>query len=257
MRRGALFASLLMALAASGCAISPASDLSAFARNSGANSFEAFDRRLETPQALVLPVAHDRQTRGPSCGAHALASVVSYWRGPGALSGDALFQATPPASPAGYSMAELMTIARASGLLTSAVRLSGDQIIQELERGRPVLTPVRLPSIYVQQRTLPGGDAPVIGWVRNTLISRAGRVSEWTRLAMVDHYLLVVGHEADKFVVIEPVMGYRTISLERFERYRAAFDDAALVFSAQAPPAAAGQTPPSAEAPDLGDIAAR
>ena len=224
---------LLLTLCAGACALTPTSDVNAFARSSGSNSFEVFDRSLETDGALVLPVVHDRQTSGPSCGAHALASVVNYWRGPGTLTGEAIYRQTPPRSPSGYSMAELMSIAQANGLLASAVRLSDEQITQELEHGRPVLVPVRLPSIYVQQRQLPGGDLPIVGFLRNGLIYRAGRVSEWTDLALVDHYLLVVGYEDRKFVVVEPVMGYRTIGFDKFDRYREHFQDAALVFSGQ------------------------
>lgn len=243
MRRLARLNALLLTLAAGGCAVTPNPDVSSFALNSGSNSFEVFDRSLQSPAALVLPVVHDRQTAGPSCGAHVLASVVNYWRGAGTLDGAALYQQTPPASPAGYSMAELMALAQAHGLLTSAVRLSEDAIKQELERGRPVLVPVRLPSIYVQQRSLPGGDIPVVGFVRNALIYRAGRVSEWTELAVVDHYLLIVGYEGDTFVVLEPVMGYRTIGADKLERYRAHFEDAALVFSASSSPPAAPAAP--------------
>jgi hypothetical protein len=215
-----------------------------FAENTASNSFEVFDRSLTSSGALVLPVEHDRQTAGPSCGAHVLASVVNYWRGPDTLSGAALYQQTPPASPSGYSMAELISLAQGQGLLASPVRISNDLISRELERGRPVLVPVRLPSIYVQQRQLPGGDIPVVGFVRNTIIYRAGRVSEWTELAMVDHYLLVVGYEQDKFVVIEPVMGYRTISFDRLERYREHFNDAAIVFSGSPAQASAAPAQP-------------
>lgn len=222
---------LLLALCAGGCALTPTPDVNAFAQNTGSNSFEVFDRSLQSTEALVLPVVHDRQTAGPSCGAHALASVVNYWRGPGTLDGETLYRQTPPRSPAGYSMAELMAIAQSNGLLASAVRLSDQQITQELERGRPVLVPVRLPSIYVQQRQLPGGDIPIVGFVRNTIIYRAGRVSELTNLAVVDHYLLVVGYEDDMFVVVEPVMGYRTIGFDKMDRYREHFGNAAIVFS--------------------------
>lgn len=232
MKAGVSLSAILLASAAAGCAVAPTSDVTAFAQESGANSFEVFDRRLSSSQALVLPVVHDRQTSGPSCGAHALASVINYWRGAGTTTGEALYRDTPPAAEAGYSMAELLDLARANGLLASAVRLSDEAVTAELESGRPVLVPVRLPSIYVQQRSLPGGEVPVVGLARNTLIYRAGRVSEWTSLAMVDHYLLIVGHEADRFVVVEPVMGYRTISNTKLARYREHFGDAAIVFSA-------------------------
>lgn len=237
---------LLLALCAGGCALTPVSNVAQFAQGTGRNSFEVVDRSLQSHDALVLPVVHDRQTSGPSCGAHALASVVNYWRGPGTLTGEAIYRRTPPRSPSGYSMAELMAIARENGLMTSAVRLSQPELTQELEHGRPVLVPVRLPSIYVQQRQLPGGDVPVVGLLRNSLIYRAGRVSELADLALVDHYLLVVGHGDGLFVVVEPVMGYRTISASKLERYRAHFNDAALVFSGQARPQSQAAEAPAA-----------
>ena len=249
IRRFVRLNALLLTLCAAGCALTPNSDVNAFAENSGSNSFEVFDRSLQSNEALVLPVVHDQQTAGPSCGAHVLASVVNYWRGPGTLDGETLFRQRPPASPSGYSMAELMTLAQANGLLASAVRLSDQQITQELERGRPVLVPVRLPSIYVQQRQLPGGDIPVVGLVRNALIYRAGRVSELIDTAVVDHYLLVVGYEDDMFVVVEPVMGYRTIGFDKLDRYREHFQDAAIVFSG--PPRRQGE---GARAPTEGYV---
>jgi hypothetical protein len=214
------------------CAIRPTSDINAFAERSARHSFETFDRSVAPAQTLVLPVVQDRQTEGPACGAHALASVINYWRGPHVVNGSALYRKQPPADPRGYSMAELLALARQQGLLASAVRLDGPAIVAELDNGRPVLAPVRLPSIYVQQRTIPIGGVPVLGFAQSMLVNRAGRVQELSGLAMVDHYLLVVGYDADTFVVLEPVMGYRTISFRKLERYRAPFGDAAIVFSA-------------------------
>lgn len=234
MKRGLCLFILLLSLSIGGCALNPNSTVSEFALSSGSNSFEVIERRA-SPEALVLAVEHDRQTRGPSCGAHALASVVNYWRGAGTLVGNALYQERPPADAAGYSMAELLTLAREQGLLASPVAMPQPGLVRELEQGRPVLVVVRLPSIYVQQRSLPGGNVPILGIARNALIDRAGRASEAGDLAMVDHYLLVVGYEDDRFVVVEPVMGYRTISARRLARYRRAFDDAAIVFSAMEP----------------------
>jgi hypothetical protein len=230
MSRGASLSIVLLSLFAAGCAVSPNATIGEFAENSGSNSFEVFDRQASS-DALVLDVQHDRQTSGPSCGAHALASVVNYWRGAGTLTGNALYSEHPPADGMGYSMTELLTLARGQGLLASAVAMPREGVIRELEAGRPVLIPVRLPSIYVQQRVLPGGDIPVVGLARGVIIGRAGAVSEFGNLAMVNHYLLVVGYDEDQFVVVEPVMGYRTINVDRLERYREAFQDAAIVFS--------------------------
>jgi hypothetical protein len=214
--------------------------VTAFAQRSDSNSFEPFDGRVDPASALVLPVVHDPQIDGAACGAHALASVINYWRGPGAATGAELFAAAPPAdTERGYSIAELTALADAQGLIASGVRLNLPDLIRELEAGRPVLVPVRIPAIYVQNRSLPRMDARPVEVVRGAVMERVGRVSEFTELALVDHYLLLAGYDRDRFVVVEPVMGFRTISFERMARYRRAFDDAAVVFSAPATASAA------------------
>lgn len=248
MQRGLCASALTLALFIAGCAVTPVPDVNAFAEESANNSFEVFDRRM-AGDSLVLPVVHDRQTDGPSCGAHALASVINYWRGPGTVQGDTIYASTPPSASAGYSIAELMTLARANGLIASGVRLDDAAIIRELENGRPVLVAVRLPSIYVQNRTYPGANAPVLGFVGSVLSYRVGQVSQWTGLEMVDHYLLVVGYDDERWVVVEPVMGYRTISRDKLERYRRPFENASVVFSSDRPRATPAGAPVQPQAP--------
>jgi len=50
----------------------------------------------------------------------------------------------------GYSVAELISLAEEQGLLASAARLKEADVLRELEAGRPVLVPVRVPSVFVQ-----------------------------------------------------------------------------------------------------------
>jgi predicted double-glycine peptidase len=225
---------LLLALSAGGCAATTAPDLSTFALHSAGNSFEVLHRRVNAPDALALPLVQDRQTSAASCGAHALASVVNYWRGPGTSIGDDIFRTTPPADAArGYTMAELIGLAEQRGLRAAGVRLDQAGLVAELESGRPVLIPVRVPEIYVDSLTLPGERIPVLGLARNLLVERTARLSEWTGRAMLDHYVLVAGHSGSQFVLLDPVLGFRTISATRLARYRAPFAGAAIVFSAQ------------------------
>lgn len=231
MRSLTLF--LLSALVVAGCATKPVSDINAFASRSADNSFEVFDRSVDSG-GLVLALVHDRQSTAASCGAHVLASMINYWGGAGTVSGDGLFQSAPPTDAAsGYSLGELMAMARNHGLLASAARLSQADVIRELESGRPVLIPVEVPAVYLDPLTLPGQNVPVIGFLGDVVASRAGQASELTGKAMVRHYLVVAGFQHDRFVVVEPVRGFRTISFERLARYRMAFNDAALVMSAR------------------------
>ena len=249
MKPEVYLSALLLALCAAGCAVTPTSDVNAFAQQSANNSFDTFDRRM-APDALVLPVVHDHQTARDACGAHVLASVVNYWRAsPSPVEGNAIYRTTPPSSPNGYSIAEVLTMAHAHGLMANGVRLAEDALIRELERGRPVLVAIRVPSIFVQNRTLPGTGMPVIGMAEDLLTSRVGRMSELTRLELVDHYVLVVGYDAERFVVVEPVMGYRTISHETLARYRRPFENASVVFSASRPPPATAEAPAEPQAP--------
>lgn len=246
MTRRFIVAPLLLGLAA--CATAPVSSIDAFAGRSSNNSFEILNRSVEPPQTLVLPVAHDRQTNPAACGAHVLASVINYWQGGGAVTGNAIFAAHTPTRPDGYSIAEVMQIAGAYGLTSSAVRLTHEEIVRELENGRPVMVPIRVPSVYVQTWSLPGANVPVLGLPSNFINARVAQISEWTNRAMVNHYVLVVGHDDDKFVVVEPVQGYRTISFERLDRYRRDFNNAAIVFAGQRPPASDQVETPSVQA---------
>ena len=225
-------AAAALAFGVSACATTPSASPDAFAERSAANSFEFFDRVVDPPSTLLLPVVHDRQTNGISCGAHALASVTNYWLGPGHVSGTDIFAATPPADmQTGYSMAEILNLAGEQGLLASAVRLQPDGILRELEAGRPVLVPVRVPSVFVQGWQLPGANIPVLGFPAALVISRSAQLSEMTGQRMLNHYALVAGYDGDTFVILEPVMGLRTISAKRLARYREAFGNAAIVFS--------------------------
>lgn len=233
----------MLAFLGAGCATQPVSDIHQFAARSASNSFEVVNRGVDS-SGLVLPLQHDRQTTQASCGAHALASIINYWRSntPGAgqivtsaaITGDGLFISNPPADAnAGYSLLELQTLAQAQGLQAAAARLNQADLIAELERGRPILIPVQIPGAYIEPRTLPGQHVPVIGTLRNFFYDRAGRIEEWTGHGLASHYVIIAGYEGNRFVVLEPIQGYRTISFDRLERYRKPFNDAALVISAE------------------------
>jgi hypothetical protein len=241
MRRAQI---LLLALCLGACVTRPTPTINAFAENSANNSFEVLHRSFRE-NGLVLPVVHDQQREAQSCGANALASVINYWRGAGAATGDGMYAANPPSDPRGYNLNELAALARAHGLIASTVRLGKDGLISELEHGRPVLVPVLLPAVFVANRSAPGENAPVVGFVSRNFVGRVGWVLEHTHLGLVSHYLVVVGYDAHRFAVVEPVRGYRTITFARLERYRRPYGDAALVLSGT-------RRPPSAARADAG-----
>jgi hypothetical protein len=204
--------------------------VSHFAVDSGRNSFEVFSRNVEPSRTLLLPLRHDRQFAGPSCGAHALAPLIFYWTH-NDVTGGHLYKTFPPAAGDGYSLVELLDLARKFDLQGAAVRLDNTALQAELNRGRPVIVPVEAPLIYFKDRTLPGLNAPVIGVISSTITHRAARLAELTDAALVNHYLVAVGFTDNRFIVLEPILGFRTISEEKLARYRRPFSNAALVIS--------------------------
>lgn len=228
--RSAAWAAALAAV--SGCAVTPVATLAEFAERGADNSFEIIDRPVRATEALVLDVPFDHQADRAACGAHVLASVIRYWRRDASETGASIWAATPPADRvAGYSMQELVELARAHRLDAFGVRLEESDIVAELEKGRPVLVPVKAPSVYFQTHTLFDPDPIVIGQMKNLLFDRMGAVSQLMGLEMLSHYVLVVGHAPDRFVLLDPIMGYRTISRSRLAGYRAGAGNAAIVFS--------------------------
>lgn len=222
---------LLAALGA--CALSPVASVQDYADRGGANSFETFGRLPDGEDALVLSVPFDRQISRTSCGAHLLASAVRYWLPARAdVTGAALFRDHPPADGAeGYSMAELAELARGEGLAAIGVSMDAAGLVAELELGRPVLVPLRVPAVFVMGTSLFDPDPPVIGHAKSAYLGVVGALGEALDAGLLSHYVLVVGHGAERFALLDPVTGYRTISRERLARYRAPFGDAALLLS--------------------------
>lgn len=183
-------------------------------------------------ETIILDVEFDRQNDRVSCGAHVLSSVVSYWFQDSEISGQSIFQLHPPLDPkSGYSMAQIIALAREHNLHAFGVRLTEARIRDEVTSGRPVLVPLRAPYVYLQSVTLFDPDLVPVGNLKNRLLNRIGLIHEWTGTNLLDHYVLVVGFDKSKFVLLDPVMGYRTISAKRFRRYRKPFENAAIAFS--------------------------
>ena len=203
-----------------------------FAARGGANSFEAFGR-LPGRDALVLDVKFDRQENRVACGAHVLASMIRYWRpGEASVTGKAIFVEHPPADMAsGYSMQELVQLSGGYGLSAYGVRLEEANLEEELEKGRPALVPIYLPFVYEQSESLFDPDPVIVAQLKALAMRPFGLAAEITGAGMLAHYVLVVGYSKDRFVLLDPVLGYRTIAKPRLERYRARYDRAGLIFS--------------------------
>lgn len=220
-----------MLLGLAGCVVSPVGSLADFARRGGANSFEAFGR-VPGSDALVLDVPFDRQVNPIACGAHLLASVIRYWRPVETVTGKSIFASRPPAdAKVGYSMQELISLAGEHGLSAYGVRIAEPDLVAELEKGRPVLVPLLLPGVYEQTASFFDPDPAGIAQLKAWYLGAVGSASELLKAGLLPHYVLVVGHADDRFVLLDPVLGYRTIAKARLARYRASYEGASLIFS--------------------------
>lgn len=228
------FAGVLAAalLCLTGCAVAPVHNMQEFAARPVANSFETINRPPVKSEAIVLDLTLDQQVERVSCGAHVLASVINYWHPELAVDGSEMFAAEPPQNTeVGYSMAELVSLASRNGPQAFGVRLQEEQLKREVSSGRPVLVPLHVPYVFVQNITLFDPDFVPVGNLKNRFLNRLARMSVWTDMGLLDHYALVVGYDEEKFVLLDPLLGYRTISYGKLEKYRKEFNDAAIVFS--------------------------
>lgn len=226
---GAVFAALVSCAA---CAVTPTYTASDFANNPTRNSFLSFNRTPDKDRTVVLDVELDMQTSRVSCGAHALSSILNYWQSAPKASGQSLYLSVPPTNPdVGYSMGELIDIAHNHKLKAFGVRLNDDRVKVEINAGRPVIIPVQIPYVFLQSRTLFDPDFVPVGNLKNRFLNRLALVHQWTDTNLLDHYVLVVGFDDTKFVLLDPIMGYRTISAEKLSSYREPFENAAIVFS--------------------------
>ena len=128
-------------------------------------------------------------------------------------------------------MGELIDIAHNHKLKAFGVRLNDDRVKVEINAGRPVIIPVQIPYVFLQSRTLFDPDFVPVGNLKNRFLNRLALVHQWTDTNLLDHYVLVVGFDDTKFVLLDPIMGYRTISAEKLSSYREPFENAAIVFS--------------------------
>ena len=170
------------------------------------------------------PLESVRQTSEKSCGIAALASVMSYWE----TEADAaeLEEKYPAGSDNGYPLLQLRRIAIKEGLIAFALTMKDrplDQIAEQLENGRPVIVPVRLPrGRYF------GRELPVVGRLDATTVNADKTLvgSNWKH-----HYVVIFGQSDDQLLLMDPAYGIVKISKADFNLYWSAEKNAALLCS--------------------------
>jgi len=133
---------------------------------------------------LVQGVPFAAQETEVECGAAAIGMVVAYWTGQEPRSAFSHFR---PVGERGIAAGRLRDYARERGLASYVIEGKAEDLVRELEAGRPVLVGLSKPQ---------------------------------SRDRVLDHYEVVVGLHRDKrrIVTLDPAEGWRENSLDGFAR---------------------------------------
>jgi ABC-type bacteriocin/lantibiotic exporter with double-glycine peptidase domain len=133
---------------------------------------------------LVRNVPYVAQQTEVECGAAAIGMVVSYWTGVDARS---VFSHFRPVGDRGIAAGRLRDFAREQGLASYLIEGKPEDLVRELQAGRPVLVGLSKPQ---------------------------------SKDRVLDHYEVVVGlHRERKLIVtLDPSEGWRQNTLEGFAR---------------------------------------
>jgi hypothetical protein len=212
-----------------GCVSIPVNpNRSAFAAAPYRNAIPRSQVRLDAGSTLLLDLHLDRQRASNSCGAHAVASVVDYWMrarpsvpARARKTGLDFYAGDPPDAEAGYDLSELVGLLEDAGLVAVAVGTSMNGIRRELELGRPVIARVSLSAGYLATLRIFDPQTPLLGAMEAHVSDLAARLVEPLPVSRLDHYWVVIGHNADHLIVLDPAIGIRAVQNAAFER---AFD---------------------------------
>ncbi len=224
----------LFGLGLTACVSAPVNaDRAAFALAPSRNAIPPGVVTLRPAEMLLLDVRLDRQVAGNGCGAHAVASLIDYWHRAGSsgeadalLTGAEIYARTPPASAAGYSLAEMAGLIESAGLTALVINTTPEGLKTELEAGRPVIARVSLPATQIRPATIFPRTTPLLAGVETRAFALSSRLAGESRL---DHYWLVIGFDAGRMVVLDPAMGIRSVSVFAFEAAFAAGGRLAVV----------------------------
>ena len=181
-----------------------------------------------------------------NCGAAALASVMRYWDAPVPL--DEIRRRHPPANEAGYSVGELLGIARANGLRAFAFAMTDEFVRLQVGHGRPLIFPIAKPTVWAGVARL-----PVVGGLYAAATGGEGM--------FLNHFVTLVGYDEENYYLLDPDDGPLKVAQAEFARMRAPFGNAGILIgrpeAAARPPAtqepAAGRDSAGPEAPPSAD----
>jgi len=209
-----------------GCVAVPVNaDRTAFAALPSRNAVPRAQVTIDPAQTVLLDVRLDRQVAVNGCGAHAVAAVTDYWlradrgraRGP-APRGIDIYGGSPPTLAAGYSLADVVVLLERQGLVAVAVSATTSSVKDEVNAGRPAIVRVSLSSGYLRTASLFPSGVPIFGMIEATAGDLSARMLEPVSAARLEHYWIVMGHDAGHVIVLDPALGIRAVQAATFER---------------------------------------
>jgi ABC-type bacteriocin/lantibiotic exporter with double-glycine peptidase domain len=146
-----------------------------------------------------------KQMKANSCGPACLTSVLNYWKID--ITEQDIMTEFPKSKEEGYSIIELKHIATIKGLAAYVFSMQENSIPQlkkEILKGRPAICATLFPDMLYFAY-----DVPIYGHVYRKLL--------WTFGPRKSHYVVVFGFNRNKFLIMDPIRGFVSISQKDFE----------------------------------------
>lgn len=207
----ALFAGMFVLSACAGGANGPAP------KGVDASAEEAIDR-AQVAKYNYVDVDFIPQTREVTCGLAAFASVARTWDIE--ISQNDEYMAFPPMDAIrGYSVEELKYVIESRGFYVFAVRGDDAFLRQQIEKGRPVIVPLR----KVRYQFRPGARTSA---ARIHQISTSPNIED-----NLDHFVVVIGYGDGGYLILDPDDGFAVLPTALFAALRTPHHSAALLIA--------------------------
>ena len=161
-----------------------------------------------------------RQANKTDCGPACLLAVMQYWEAYPLRSVGA--EKFLPYSATGYSLSELKDVAVDQGLKAYIIAMRDgprERLEEQIRKGRPVICAVRRPV-----RIGPARYIPILGQLFQAGVSRFG--------PKTNHFVVVMGISCRRVLLMDPAVGFTSVSWQKFERSWSEMKYATLLLSA-------------------------
>lgn len=161
-----------------------------------------------------------RQANKTDCGPACLLAVMQYWEAHPLQAGDA--EKYLPHSATGYSLSELKDVAVDRGLKAYIIAMRDEprkRLEEQIRKGRPVICAIQRPVSIGPVRYI-----PILGQAFQAGVSRFG--------PKTNHFVVVMGISNRRVLLMDPAVGFNSVSWQNFERSWSEMKYATLLLSA-------------------------